>query len=98
MFSPAGTLASPVAVVGKFTLAAPLELLLSAETTVANALCKAVERDRMLEGSDCCDGCYLNRLHSVCLAWKFIKQSQTHFAMRVPEKSPDPKLNFRSFG
>lgn len=49
MLSPAGALARPVAVIGKFTLAAPLELLLSAETTVANALRKAAERDGMLE-------------------------------------------------
>lgn len=48
MFSPAGALARPVAVIGKFTLAAPLELLLSAEATVANAFRKAAEEDMML--------------------------------------------------
>lgn len=73
VFSPAGTLASPVAVMGKFTLATPLELLLSAETTVANALCKAAERDGMTgDGTEGCDGRYLSRLHSVCLTYFFL--------------------------
>lgn len=39
VFSPAGTLAGSVTVMSKFALAAPLELLLSAETAVANTLC-----------------------------------------------------------
>lgn len=46
MFGPASALARAVAVMGKLALAAPLELLLSAEATVANALGKAAERVR----------------------------------------------------
>lgn len=43
VLGPAGTLACSVAVMSKLALAALLELLLSAETTVANPLCEAAE-------------------------------------------------------
>lgn len=46
VFSPACTLAGSVTVMSEFALATPLELLLSAETAVANTLCQAVDRRR----------------------------------------------------
>lgn len=46
VLGPAGTLTCSVAVMSKFALAALLELLLSAETAVANTLCKAAEENR----------------------------------------------------
>lgn len=45
VLGPAGTLACSVTVMSKFALAALLELLLSAETTVANTLCEAAEEN-----------------------------------------------------
>lgn len=107
MFSPASALARPVTVMGKFTLAAPLELLLSAETTVANALRKAVEGDRMLGGGgkDSCDGRYLHRLQLCVLG---LLTTEVHLLQAVTHKSEfysvyfrkslDPKLKFGSFG
>lgn len=46
VLGPAGTLTRPVTVMSKFALAALLELLLSAETAVANTLCEAAEENR----------------------------------------------------
>lgn len=46
MLGPAGTLTRSVAVVSEFALAALLELLLSAETTVANTLREAAGERR----------------------------------------------------
>lgn len=43
MLGPAGTLTRSVTVMGEFALAALLQLLLSAETTVANAFGEAAE-------------------------------------------------------
>ena len=52
MFGPAGTLARSVAIMGKFALAAPLQLVLSAETGVANALGQAAEERAVKKGGE----------------------------------------------
>lgn len=53
MLGPAGTLTRPVAVMSEFALAALLERLLSAETTVANTLREAAGKGVVEEEDEC---------------------------------------------